>query len=783
MFCPMAWIIPKLESQSFATLPPLCDNRGTHNSPEEKLLAIQRFYTALFILMPSTQLTEEAASTLLSSVQGRISSTTHHLCEAPFTMDKLCSVLVQSQEMSTPGLDGISYPLFHILGTTALEKLCRLGNALLCGHHLPDGKPMLRGVLLPKKGDLGLLQNYHLLSIAASSFWLLGGAILKCLQAATQEVISPSQTGFILGHHSASNVITLYLLQHAVQTGKVLGPIWVLNLDQHKAYDRGDPMSCLLYNFSLQPMLDYAKHHHQAGIELNWDADNPMFASSLAFADDILLIVSTRHDLMNFLDALNLYRRASNAKVNKTKSQAFSLSKDQSLADDSLKADIPYPILNDEQAEIIHLGYPFRLDGGIPHITIEWRLASLQAKVNILSTAKTTLLARAQMINAFLLSKLWHTIRLCPIPYTLQHHLNSILNPFLFLGQRNWIHHAYVVSPRHLGGLGVIDTDTMSIALIGQMAANLLQSKEPIEWNSIVVQGLLALPFYNDMFCYTWPEIHATNAQHWEHHGLHVWGDLLWYNPNERGKIDHPYVCTNAYPLVPPSPAGCKNNYIASQGHPATYELFSTAAGRLLARHWVDMWDKLHPTVCSKLLDTSKIFAIHPNHAKSKKNLCPHDCLFNIDTIGLPFPWHLVTLAEKPIAAYTVKHARTFLSSSNVIKPQWPFEATDTQWWQVWEWYNHASLLTSEALSDVFLFLHSWPWLAQKPRGDRRLTNHNILNNDPIALRTLAHQADTSEAIIDTYREEHVFRVSSCMLCNDPKDSTIHGFIKCDYAQ
>ncbi|SOV03463.1 uncharacterized protein UDID_19658 [Ustilago sp. UG-2017a] len=156
MFCPMAWIIPKLESRSFATLPPLRNNHGTHNSSEAKLVAIQHFYTALFTPMPLTPLTEEAASTLLSSIQGRISSTTCHLCEAPFTKDELRSVLVQSQEMSAPGLDGISYLLFRILGPPALEKLCRLGNALLRGHHLPDGKPMLRGVLLPKKGDLGV---------------------------------------------------------------------------------------------------------------------------------------------------------------------------------------------------------------------------------------------------------------------------------------------------------------------------------------------------------------------------------------------------------------------------------------------------------------------------------------------------------------------------------------------------------------------------------------------------------------------------------------------------
>ncbi|SAM84440.1 uncharacterized protein UBRO_20834 [Ustilago bromivora] len=547
-------------------------------------------------------------------------------------------------------------------------------------------------------------------------------------------------------------------------------------------------MSCLLYNFSLQPMLDYVKHHHHAGTELNWDTSNPMFVSSLAFADDILLIVNNRYDLGKFLDALDLYGMASNAQINEDKSQAFFFAKGQSLAEDGLEGDIPYPILGDSHTKIVHLGYPFCLDGGIPQVTIERQLASIQAKVNILSAMTTTLLARACIVNAFLLSKLWHTIRLCPIPYTLQRHLNSIINPFLFLGQCNWIHHAYIVTPQHFGGLGVIDTNTMSIVLIGQMATNFLHSKEPIDWNSIMVQELLTLLFYNDMFGYTWLAIHEANTKYWEHNGLRVWGDLLWYNPNERGKVKHPYVCTNTYPLVPLSPAGCKNNYVASRGHPNTYECFSSAAGQLLPRHWIDMWAKLHLMVRSKLLDISKTFALHPDHSKSTKNPRPHDNPFNINTVGLPFPKHLTMFAEKHISAYTVKHACSFLSPNKVVVPQWPFESTSDQWQWVWEWHNNDSLLSSEASSDVFLFLHSHPWLAQKPRGDRQLTNYNILNKDTIALRILMHQDhgnpnEALEAINDTYKEEHVFGVSSCMLCSGPKDSTIHGFIECDLAQ
>ncbi|SPC61488.1 uncharacterized protein UHOD_11591 [Ustilago sp. UG-2017b] len=377
MLWPTAWIIPQLESRSFAALPPLHDDQ------------------ALFMPKARDPLTEEAGSVLLSSIQCQISSATRHACEAPFTVDELCSVLTRSQEMSALGLDGISYPLFHILRTTALEKLCALGNALLRGHHLPDGELMLQGVLLPKKGDLSLLQNYRPLSIADVSFCLLGGVILKHLQAAAQDVISLSQTGLILGRHSASNVVTLYLLQHTVQSGKVVGLLWILNLDQQKVYNRvqhdwlldclqaygfgprflayiqGDPMSCLLYNFSSQLMLDYVKYHHHAGTKLNWDTSNPMFLSSLAFADDILLVVNNRHNLAKFLNALDLYEMASNAQVNKEKSQAFFFARDQSLANDGLEDDIPYPILGDSQAEIVHLGYLFHLNGGIPHITIK----------------------------------------------------------------------------------------------------------------------------------------------------------------------------------------------------------------------------------------------------------------------------------------------------------------------------------------------------------------------------------------------------------------------------
>ncbi|SPC65742.1 uncharacterized protein UHOD_12171 [Ustilago sp. UG-2017b] len=244
-----------------------------------KLLAIYRFYTTLFTPKPRSTITEEAASILLGSVQRRIKSTTRHTIEATFTVEELKAVLARSPESSAPGLNGLTYPLFQATSDIFLQWLCALGNALLRDHHLSE----------------------------AAAFRILGGAVSNRLQPAAAKA-------------------------HAVKTNHIAGPLWILNLDQQKAYDRVRhewlidclrPNVVLLYNFSLQPLLNYARNHHHAGTTLNWDLSSPFHVSSLAFSDDILLIVNNRNDLASFVDSLGLYQLASKAKVNAEKSQVF----------------------------------------------------------------------------------------------------------------------------------------------------------------------------------------------------------------------------------------------------------------------------------------------------------------------------------------------------------------------------------------------------------------------------------------------------------------------------
>ncbi|CDW98857.1 hypothetical protein [Sporisorium scitamineum] len=68
MFQPTAWIIPKMESRAFASLPSLTDAQGMHDSLVAKLAAIHRFYTTLFTPKPLDTISEEASSILLTSM-------------------------------------------------------------------------------------------------------------------------------------------------------------------------------------------------------------------------------------------------------------------------------------------------------------------------------------------------------------------------------------------------------------------------------------------------------------------------------------------------------------------------------------------------------------------------------------------------------------------------------------------------------------------------------------------------------------------------------------------
>lgn len=326
----------------------------------------------LYLPRSITTKTKEAASILLELVQTKLHAALKESLDVPFTIKELEHALGKANNPSAPGLDSITYVSIAIMGKPFLDALASLGNLLLQGHSLPKGEPTYQGILTPKKGSPADPKNYRLLSIASAPFCSLGKAMANRLQGVATKIINASQVGFVSGRYMDDILVSLHLLLHAALNKQLQGQVWVLSLDQHKAFDwvrrewllnclasygvglqsllftqemychpsvlqtikghltdpillkcglpQGNLLLSVLYNISLQPLLGYA-HKHHIGVTLKWDPSHPV--SSMAFVNDVLLVFSSKVELDQFLDVLDLYKMASNGKVNKDKSCAL----------------------------------------------------------------------------------------------------------------------------------------------------------------------------------------------------------------------------------------------------------------------------------------------------------------------------------------------------------------------------------------------------------------------------------------------------------------------------
>lgn len=74
--------------------------------------------------------------------------------------------------------------------------------------------------------------------------------------------------------------------------------------------------------------------------------------------------------------------------------------------------------------------------------------------------------------------------------------MRDVLAPFVFLGRHNWVAWNTVLRPRPLGGLGLISSENMAVAITGKMAADLF-----LRDDALGVQFRAALHDYTQQAC------------------------------------------------------------------------------------------------------------------------------------------------------------------------------------------------------------------------------------------------------------------------------------------
>jgi hypothetical protein len=534
MWRPTSWLVSAASSRSFAPMPDLDDNGARVAGDTRKLELIHAFYSALYTPDNSHDAHEEqdAADALLAGLP-RIGAAAAAALAAPITADEIHMATRRARLASAPGLDGLPFQVYKLCPPLA-PALAACANEMMAEHEPPAVMDnTLRGVLLPKKGDLGQLANYRPLSVANADVRLVSNAMSARLQDHLTSCIAPAQTGFIAGRNAAHGAVALHLVVDAVNAGLIPGgSVFLVSIDQQKAYDRvrhdwlldclqrfgappavlryyrralagevqfivegarsapvvrrcglpqGAPDSCLLFALSLEPFLHALRAN--TGVSLPFGRHRgvqPLRISDVTFADDVNVLLQGSSQLEHFLTVQHRYELAANSQVSTTKSWAWRLSPDSSgapTADDIAFDSIPFPRLGGADGdfrELRHVGFPIHSQGKVPSIALTERLASLACRIGQLAQHRTTLDGRVNISNSLLLGRLWHATQLCPLAVRFSERVYDTLAPYLFKGYRRWIAKRFVHLPRALGGFGLINCHHMTVSMCGRVVAQLL---------------------------------------------------------------------------------------------------------------------------------------------------------------------------------------------------------------------------------------------------------------------------------------------------------------------
>ncbi|KAG1125587.1 hypothetical protein G6F42_008578 [Rhizopus arrhizus] len=362
-------------------------------SPNSDLITMQStarsFYQQLYTCEPSSA---SATETILESVPQECvidSSTAASLLNA-FEYDDIVTSTKRCPFSSSPGKDGLPYELLLALyQLDCVQPLVqRIYNDALQKGVFPSSWSSTCTVLLPKTGDLSSLPNWRPISLINTDAKVFTRLLQSRMTRPSKELICQAQTGFLPERFIGDNGLFLQLIQtHAsFSSAHDIG----LMLDQEKAYDRvhpeyltkvllrfgfpetlvqtiinlffgskiqinvngfltteftqgrglrqGDPLSPLLFNLAFDPFLrSILQEPSFEGFVFSSPTPNPYCVlppapvKALAYADDVLVFLQSPPDFPCLRQLYNTYAAASNARLNISKTEAFSLSGRSSL--------------------------------------------------------------------------------------------------------------------------------------------------------------------------------------------------------------------------------------------------------------------------------------------------------------------------------------------------------------------------------------------------------------------------------------------------------------------
>ena len=219
-----------------STIPSLLSPDGTLLDTTPAILeATYDFYSHLY--SPKTT-SNNLQNIFLSNLDRQLSPAQALSCEGSLSLPELDTALHQLNVNKSPGLDGLPVEFYTTFWSLLKHDIHALSTYVFHHASLSSSQQQAVIVLLPKTGDLRLLQNWRPISLLNVDYKLITKAISNRLLTVLPSLVHEDQTCSIRTRTIAHN---LSLIRDFIAYSKIEDiPASLITLDQMKAFDQVD---------------------------------------------------------------------------------------------------------------------------------------------------------------------------------------------------------------------------------------------------------------------------------------------------------------------------------------------------------------------------------------------------------------------------------------------------------------------------------------------------------------------------------------------------------------
>ena len=478
----------------------LTPNGALLTSTPAILSETQRFYTALY--SPAST-SNNLQNIFLSRLDCALTSDQSLSCEGAISLPELTASLSQLNNNKSPGLDGIPAEFYQSFWPLLQHDFHAVSSAVFAQGSLTPSQRHAVIVLLPKSGDLRLLENWRPISLLNVDYKLMAKAIATRLHSVLPSVIREDQSCSVSNRRISHN---LSLIRDFIAYSTLENlPASILTLDQMKAFDQVDHpfLRKILQRFNFGPQflqwIQIFYSHALSRTQVNRTLSSPfsvlrgvrqgcplapllyvLYVEVLAaairkeakisgltlqrthikcslYADDITLFLTTDASFVALQDLLSQYELASGAKVNPDKCKGLWLGRNLHRPDSPLSyqwSSLSIKILglhfspHDDFLPDWHT----KTDAFTRTLTL-WRQRSLSLK------------GKSVVVTQLAMSKLSYLGHISVCPSSCLKRLHAAVSDFVWAGKRTRIAPHVLALPVHLGGLNVPDVSRKLQAL------------------------------------------------------------------------------------------------------------------------------------------------------------------------------------------------------------------------------------------------------------------------------------------------------------------------------